>query len=412
MKVIMRNYMNLGLSVIAVSAVLSFHTAQAMTGPAAIQIDGGPLGPLELSGGVDGIFYGMTGTQSYSDSNGLGAPGTNNAGPKATGTQLVNGLVELQKNTGVLQATIEVGSTNFVYLGLAPTPSSIQSYSTGPLYAGYITIAPTGSPVTISIGQMTGLEGYEASQDYNNANIFFTQISYDETGQSRGVTGTYTSGPVSASVFFNDGYDTGVFNSLQALFSYSFNSSNSVSVFYGGNLGKTGLNANTYGSGAVPYNNSHVGAAPEFANSQMFGAYYSYNKGNISLVPELQYQYAKPDSSIGIQKGMSNIVAALFADYSFGSSPYSLGAWAEYFGQHESAADASNGTYWFYGPNASGEAFSITPTWQNKNLFLRADLGVLVLNRTSAYGLAKYGYGNQHDNPFQLSGLLETGLLF
>jgi len=113
MKVIMRNYMNLGLSVIAVSAVLSFHTAQAMTGPAAIQIDGGPLGPLELSGGVDGIFYGMTGTQSYSDSNGLGAPGTNNAGPKATGTQLVNGLVELQKNTGVLQATIEVGSTNF-----------------------------------------------------------------------------------------------------------------------------------------------------------------------------------------------------------------------------------------------------------------------------------------------------------
>jgi hypothetical protein len=388
------------------------HMANAMSGPTAIQIDGGPLGPLQLSGGADGIFYGLTGTQKFSDVNGVGAPGTSNAGTKAAGVQFLNGLIELQKNTGIVQATIEVGATNFVYLGLGTTPSSIQTYSTGPLYAGYITIAPPGSPVTVSAGQITGLEGYEATQDYNNANIFLTQISFVQTGQSRGVAAYYSSGPVNASVFFNDGYDTGVFNSLQALLSYTINSTNSVSVYYGGNLGKTGLNANTYGNGSLPYNSSHVGAAPEFANSQMGGAYYNYTKGNLNLVPEVQYQYAKADASIGIQKSMSNAMAALFVDYSFGSSPYSLGAWAEYFDQHESAADASNGIFWFYGPNASGEAISVTPTWQYKNLFLRADIGALWLNQTSAYGLAKYGYGNQHTDAFQLSGLLEAGLLF
>lgn len=412
MTVIVRHYKKLGLSVIALSAVLSFHAAQAMSGPTSVQIDGGPLGPLQISGGADGIFYGMTGTQNYGDINGLGAPGTNNAGPKADGAQFLNGLIELQKNTGVLQATVEIGSTNFIYLGLGTTPSSIQSYSTGPLYAGYITIAPTGSPVTISVGQMTGLEGFEATQDYNNANIFLSQFAYVQTGQGRGVSANYTSGPVNAMVFLNDGYDTGVFNSLQAELTYTINSTNNVNVYYGGNLGKTGLNAHTYGNGSLPYNSSHVGSAPEFANSQMFGAYYKYTKGNLNLIPEVQYQYAKADASIGIQKEMSNAIAGLFADYTFGTSPYSIGVWGEYFDQHESAADAANGIYWFFGPNAQGEAISITPTWQYKKLFLRADLGALLLNRTSAHGLTKYGYGDQHSDDFQLSALLETGFLF
>ncbi|GLR67263.1 hypothetical protein GCM10010909_19440 [Acidocella aquatica] len=400
------------LTVSAIAIAACAPTAKAMSGPAAIQIDGGPLGPLELSGAADGMAYFFSGTQRYADTGGIGAPATNNAGPKAVGMQFMNGEIELQKNTGVLQATIEVGSTNYIYLGLGQNPSSIQSFSTGPLYGAYVTLAPTGSPVTISVGQVTGLEGYEAGQEFNNANIFLSQIAYVESGQGRGVIANYASGPVSASVFFGDGYDTGVFNSLQAVAGYTFNSNNSVDVYYGGNLGRTGVHANTYGNGSLAYSNSYVGAAPEFENSQMVGAFYSYTVGHLNLVPELQYEYAKADATLGIQKGMSNIVGAVFADYSFGTSPYSVGAWVEYFDQHESVADATNGTYWFYGPNATGEAISVTPTWQEKDIFLRADVGALLLNRTSAYGLPKYGYGNQHNDSFQLSGLLETGLVF
>jgi hypothetical protein len=400
------------LGLLGVSFLISIPQVHAMTGPTAIPIDGGPLGPLELSGGADGLFYGLTGTQKYSDSEGLAAPSTNNAGPKAVGAQFMNGLIKLQKSTGVLQATVEVGATNVICLGLGLTPSSVQSYSTGPLYAGYVTIAPTGFPFTVSVGQMTGLEGFEATQDYNNANIFLTQIAYVETGQARGVNINYTKGAINAQAFFSDGYDTGVFNQLQGLLAYTINGTNSVSIYYGGNLGKTGANANTYGNGNLAYDLSHVGAAPQFANSQMVGAYYSYTSGNLNLVPEVQYQYAKPQTSLRIQKGMTNLVATVLADYSFGNSPYSLGTWIEYFDQHESAADSANGLYWFYGPNASGEGISITPTWQHKDLFSRLDFGGLYLNRTSAYGLPKYGYGDQHNSSFEFTGLLEAGVLF
>ena len=57
---------------------------------------------------------------------------------------------------------------------------------------------------------------------------------------------------------FGDGYNTGVFNFLQALFTYTVNSSNAVNIFYGGNLGRTGLNAKTY-SGTCTYGSTAPG---------------------------------------------------------------------------------------------------------------------------------------------------------
>lgn len=384
----------------------------AMNGPTAIQIDGGPLGEWELTGGVDGVFYSMTGSQSYSDQEGINYPGTSNAGAKVSGTALLNSLVQLQKTTGILQATIEVGPQNFLYEGLGVTPASIQSYATGPLNAAYITIAPPNSPVTISFGQMAGLEGIEAFQDWGNSNIFYSSVSYVEAGYSRGISVNYTQGAFNATAFLSDGYYTGVFNFLQAQANYTFNSHNILGVFYGGNLGRTGVNTHTYGNGRLAYNDSYVAFAPEFANSQLFGAYYNYTAGNLNLIPEFQFEHASAQHSLGIQKPMTNAIAVVFANYNFSNSPYSLGAWAEYFDQHEGAADAANELYWFYGPNASGEQVSITPTWQYKDLFARVDFGGLHLNRTSAYGLSPYGYGNQHSTAWQFTSLFETGFVF
>ena len=44
----------LGLGFIAASSLLALQSAHALTGPTAITIDGGPLGSLSLSGGVNG----------------------------------------------------------------------------------------------------------------------------------------------------------------------------------------------------------------------------------------------------------------------------------------------------------------------------------------------------------------------
>ena len=246
----------LGLGVVAASSLLAINSAHALNGPTAIQIDGGPLGPLEVSGGLDG--YGFV--QSGADLSGNG--GTNELNTnRSDGINVGSALIELQKTSGVVQFTLEVGSTGgTTTLGARATQTSINTYSTGPLYQGYVTIAPKGSPVTISAGQFASLEGYEGAVDWNNPVQLTTAIFDVENLTSRGVQLNFTKGPINATVMYGDGYDTGVFNFLQALFTYTINSSNVLNVYYGGNLGQTGVNAKTYGSALCSYGDAACGA--------------------------------------------------------------------------------------------------------------------------------------------------------
>jgi len=394
----------LGLGFVAASSLLALHAAQAMTGPTAIQIDGGPLGDLQFSGGVDGYGYFVTGTNS--NYNGLISSNT------PVGAEVGSALVELQKTDGVLQFTIEIGSNGgATTLGTAPSQTSITNLSTGPLYEGYLTLAPTGTPFTISAGVIPSLEGYESGVDWNNADQLTTLLFYVENGQNRGVNVNYTQGPVNATVAMTDGYDTGVFNFLQALVTYTFNPTNVLSVFYGGNLGSTGLAAHTY-AGTGNYKDTSVeNYGSQFDNSQMVGAYYSYTDGNLLLVPEVQFQFAKRNDNLDLGKSTYNLGAAVFGDYSFGTSPYSLGGWVEYFDSTASDYNYPSGNVWAGGQAAEAIGISLAPTWQYKDLFARANVGYLyLLNHKGPYEQYGYGSGNDGQNNFQ--GTLEAGLLF
>ena len=383
----------LGLGLVAASSLIALNAAQAMSGPTAITIDGGPLGSLNLSGGVDGYAYGLTGT---SDNSVLGNFVSNGAG-------VANALVELQKTTGELQFTIEIGSNGgAVFLGQqnpGKAKTSITTFTTGPLYAGYITVAPSSvAGLTFSAGQLGSLEGWESGVDWNNANQLTTDIFEVQNSQSRGVEVSYTTGPFSGTVEFGDGFDDGVWNMVQAIGTYTINSTNALTVYYTGNVGRTGLNAITYG-------NTPVGVfGANYMNSQLAGAFYNYTIGSLNLVPEVQYVYAKKDYQLGLTNGSANLGAALFADYSFGTSPYSIGAWAEY--------ENSNGPdYWFIGPRSQAIGLSVSPTWQYKDLFARADAGALYLLSNKSDGVT-YGYGNNGEGKAMFTGLLEAGLLF
>jgi hypothetical protein len=373
----------LGLGVFAASSLLAINAAQALTGPQAIQIDGGPAGPLQLSGGVDGYGYYLSNT-----SGGLSSNGAN----------IANALVELQKTSGVFQFTIEVGSNESPLTLGEPVygsngkiaGTSITTFTTGPLYQGYVTIAPTGLPVTFSAGQLGSLEGYESGIDWNNPSEFTTAIFDVQNSNSRGVEAALTEGPVTATVLYGDGFDSGVFNVVQALVSYTIDSNDVANVYGEYNLGRTGPNTFLYGGGTT-------GLGDMFINSNMIGAYYSYTNGSLNLVPEVQYQYAKVDHIAGIDKFSSNVSGAVFGTYSFGTSPYSLGGWAEYYTSHGEAN-------WLIAPNAEAAGVALSPTWQYKDLFARANAGYLYLLRTSALPAAT--------GKSQFTGTLEAGLLF
>ncbi|OYV30705.1 MAG: hypothetical protein B7Z81_14130 [Acidocella sp. 20-61-6] len=366
-----------------------------MSGPTAIQIDGGPLGSLQLSGGVDGYGYYIN---------------PSNSGVTDNGANIANALVELQKTDGVLQFTLEIGSNGgTIALGQSskPAQTSITNFTTGPLYAGYITVAPTGSPVTISAGMLPSQEGYESGIDWNNPTQLVTNIFYVQNSQSRGVMATYTGGPLTATLEFGDGWDSGVFNFLQGLATYTINSNNTANVYFGANLGTTGLNTVAYGGGTT----GNYGA--NFANSDLIGGFYSYTNGNLNLVPEVQYVVAKANQKIGVYKATSDFGAALFGTYTFGTSPYSVGGWAEYFASHASAANEAAGTGTWYGAvDSSGIGIAVAPTWQYKDLFARANLGVLYLtNIKDAFG-NNSGYGNHGTGHVGFTSTLEAGLLF
>jgi len=190
---------------------------------------------------------------------------------------------------------------------------------------------------------------------------------------------------------------------VQALVTYTINSTNAASIYGAYNLGVTGPNAVSYADDS-----------PVYANSELIGAFYNYTMGNLNLVPEVQYQYTKAIAKIGLSKPATDLGAAVFADYAFGTSPYSVGAWGEYFTSHSAAstATASNNFGAFIGPDSEAVGFSVTPTWQYKDLFARTDVGYLyLLHHVDANGVT-YGYGNNGTGRGVFTGELEGGLLF
>lgn len=362
--------------------------AKALNGPAEIPVAGNTL---QISGGIDGYVYGQ------SDTAPKGEPDASAVGDSPYGANLANALISLQKSSGLLQFTLQLGPVDGLpVLGTVPPKASLHVYRFSPLYLGYVTIAPKGSPFTISIGQISSLEGYEGGLDWQNANIFASSMWYISNQNSLGILGTYTQGPWSVSVAYGDGADTRVFNFLQAAVTYNTSGANALTLFYGGSVGRTGLNATTYMG--MP-----VSDAPFLINSHMFGAYDSFTDGKLNLVPEIQYIYAPTDHQVMIDKYTSNFSAALFSDYQFGNSDYSLGGMISYFDNIGGQAN------WYIAPRAEGVGLELTPTWQHNHLFARLSVGYVHLFNT---GTDDPAFGSNGTSRDVVQSALEVGYLF
>jgi hypothetical protein len=397
---------------LAISAGLScvWMPAFALDGPAPVQIDGGPLGPLEISAAADGFFFAQSGTSSN--------PKTSIAGSQSTGADLDAWMVEIHKATGLVQFTVQAAEFENINLGTnKPTGVNDERFTTGPIRSAFITIAPT-KDFKFSVGQVPSLEGYESVFAWNNPVALRTVIAGVENSNSRGVQADYQHGSFSGTVVFGDGYDTGVFNYLQYSATDKINTDNNVTVYGGIPLGVTGPNAFSYGGGGLsPGGANGVGGQGQLANvnSYTMGGWYTWTDGGLSITPEVQVQYTKPltkyadDYSGGVSddipKLTSDFAAAVFGDYKFGASPYSLAAWAEYATSHGSAAQDA----WFVAPNAQLVGFTIAPTWQHKQLFTRLNLGYVHLLNS---GTPSAGFDNEGDGKNQFVSTLEFALVY
>ena len=188
------------------SQLFAVPVAHALDAPAEIPIAGNSL---QISGGIDGCFIWPERHRAQ------GRARRQRGGRQRVWGHPTNALISMQKSSGVLQFTLELGPVDGLpVLGTAPPKASLHVYRFSPLYLGYVTIAPKGSPFTISIGQINSLEGYEGGINWQNANIFASSMWYISNQNSLGVSGTYTHGPFSLSVAYGDGSDTRVFDFL------------------------------------------------------------------------------------------------------------------------------------------------------------------------------------------------------
>lgn len=386
---------------LVLAAALAPASAHAVDLPSPISFDAGPLGTYDLSGGADAFAYGLTGTGNDLTKGLLGTS-------TGAGVQFMNGLVQLQKTDGWLQFTLQAGATNSLTLGTKPGSPSVQTWSTGPVRTAYITLAPTPE-FSISAGQIGSVEGFESSIDWENYNILTSALWYTENSQSVGVRVSYKKTPFEATVIFSDGFDTNVWNYLQVKGAYTINDNNSIALYGATNLGTTGLGARFYGNAITPYRSTTVASAgvANLVNSSVIGAYYTFTIGDLTLVPELQYVWSRKNLKVGLPDYSSHFGAALFANYKFGDSPFSLGGWAQYFSSNGSA-------FWFLNPGAQGFGMVVGPTWSppwaKKHMFVRGDVGLIHLTNVGTPGSVAYGSSGNERN--QATFLLEIGALF
>lgn len=375
--------------------------AHAVQQPEPFTFNAGPLGTLSLSGGADAYAYGLTGAGSDANKGLLGTS-------TSVGVEFFNGLVKLQKPDGLVQFTIEAGAVNSLVLGSKPKPQTAQKWSTGPFRSAYVTIAPT-EHFSISAGQVGSLEGFESAIDWKNFNMMQTSLWDVENAQSVGVSATYKYGRFSGSVVFSDGFDTNVWNYLQLSASYAVNDRHRVTLFGATNLGSTGLGARFYGNATRPWTATSVAVAgaANLVNSSVIGGYYEFKTGGLTLVSEVQYVWSTRNPSVGLTDYSSHFGAALFANYQFTDSPFSLGGWLQYF--------TSNGREtWFLNPGAQGVGMVVGPTWSpdwaKKHLFLRGEAGLMHLIAVGVPG--SVGYGSSGGGRNQATFVAEAGVLF
>lgn len=369
------------------AAVVTASPAFAMNSPPPTTVNAGPLGTLDFSGGIDGFFYGISGTGANSV---LG-------NGKATGAEVRVLELKVVKPTGLVQFTIDVKPDDSVYFGVHPSSLSTNTFTLGPIYAAYVTLAPTKN-FNISVGQVYSTEGWESSTDWKNANIIDSPLYYVENSSSRGVAATYTQGPVSGTLTYGDGFDSGVFNVIQGLVTYSFNDDNALSLYGTTNIGRTGPNTFAYGNGKT--GTGYPGYNAAYVNSTMIGGYYDYTNGNLNLVPEVQYIYSKVDHKLALDKFTSNLGAELISDYQFGKSPWSLGGQVFYYSNVGPEA-------WYLNAHSAGIGVGLTPSWQQGHVFVRGEAGVMHLT-----SLGTGGFGDSGSDRNQVIGLLEAGLTF
>lgn len=368
----------------------SADTAKPAPAPASPVNMPGMAGPLSINPQPLSIFKSVYVSGAVS---GLAQVQSNQIpGDKSALTDVSNAQIFVQKTDGIFQFFLQFGGYSLPDLGTPYLRSGLATNATYGLFPqGYIKIAPTSS-FSLEVGKLPTLIGAEYTFSFENMNIERGLLWNQENAVNRGVQVNYTAGPVALAVSYNDGLYSNKYNWLWGSVAYTVNSSNTVSVIGGGSLSRT-----TISSSATPvYLN----------NEEIFNLIYTHTSGAWTIQPYIQYTKVPQSALLGTTQDASTFGGALLVNYAVPNSGFSIPFRAEYISSTGSAAQGAPNL--MYGVGSNAWSFTVTPTYQYKRFFTRAELSYVQANKTTS-GNAFGSLGNDNS---QVRGLLEIGILF
>ena len=361
-------------------------TTPAMAGPLAanpnpISFDAGPLGPVYVTGAVSALGLWQNNTFP---------------GDQHSLASLSNGQFFFQKTEGLFQYFVQAGAYTLPSLGTPyiNTPRATGDFY-GPLPQAFIKFAPTDT-FSVSAGKLPTLIGAEYTFSFENMNIQRGLLWNQENAVNRGAQMNYTAGPLAFAFSWNDGFYSNRYTWLWGSAAYTIDSANTLSVIAGGNYAHTA---------------KATLATPLFQNNEaIVNLIYTYNAAPWTITPYFQYTHVPQASSIGAFTSASTYGGAMLANYSFGEgSPLpgvSLPIRFEYIASTGSAANGAPNL--LYGPGSNAWSITVTPTYQYKIFFARAEFSHVGTTNTTA-GLV---FGPGGTNKTQTRAVLEAGILF
>jgi hypothetical protein len=389
----MRHYLKLTVAAASLMGIAAMSAASAdplstpaLAGPLAANASpysvdlpdwfGDAAGKVYVTGAVTGLAYGETN------------PTHATPGDASTNVDVSNAQVFLQKTDGWLQFYAQFGLYSLPTVGVPYTKASVAtSGNFGYLPVGYVKLQGEGgwADWSFEAGKLPTLIGDEYTFTFQNMNVDRGLLWNLEPAVSRGIQVNYASGPLSVSVSFNDGTYSNEFGSLTGLVSYAFNGGADTLAFAGGgNLGS----------------NFHVSA---LNSSSYYNLIYTHTSGPWTISPYIQY-IDLPKFTLS-PKDTSVWGGAVLVSYSFDDN-WKLAGRVEY--ETSSGNPATTYNLIGYGAGSNAWSFTITPTYQWKQWFIRPEASYITAGDV-APGDGFAWNGAQTD---QFRFALETGILF
>ena len=308
------------------------------------------------------------------------------AGDRKSRFDASNAQIEVQKSDGVFQFYVQAGVYSLPSLGTSYVKASeLPDLTYHYVPTAFIRIAPTAA-FNVQAGILPTLIGAEYTFTFQNMNVARGLLWNQETAISRGVQANYTTGPWAVSVSVNDGYYSNRFTTGSAIATYTVGKEDTVAV-----VGTAQFKKNSKSTFATPLAQD---------NGELFNLIWTHTEGAWEIIPYLQYNHTPKSLKVGLPASGSAFAGAVLAKYSF-SPMFSLAGRAEYIA-------SSGGQSLLYGPKSNAMSLTVTPTWQFKTLFIRAEGSYTKLDK-AAPGAAFGPAGNKDS---QMRAMIETGVLF